>query len=131
MKTIRQSVTIKASPHDVYEALMDSRKHARFTGGPARISRRVGGKISAFGGYVEGSNLELAVDRKIVQAWRGSDWPADRLSKATFALRKVKGGTRLSFTQSSVPDAHYASIKQGWLDHYWNPMKKMLESKKS
>jgi uncharacterized protein YndB with AHSA1/START domain len=31
MKTIRQSVTFEASPYDVYEALMDSKKHSRFT----------------------------------------------------------------------------------------------------
>ena len=30
---IRQVVTIKAGPRSVYEALMDSRKHAKFTGG--------------------------------------------------------------------------------------------------
>jgi len=131
MKTIRQSVTIKAGPHDVYEALMDSRKHARFTRGPASVSRKVGGKISVFGGFVEGSNLELASDKKIVQAWRGSDWPADHFSKATFALRRVKGGTRLSFTQTGVPDRHYASIKQGWIELYWKPMKGMLEKKKA
>ena len=34
-KTIRQSVTIKASPRAVYDALMDSRRHTAFTGGPA------------------------------------------------------------------------------------------------
>jgi len=44
-KTIRQSVTIKASPHAVYEALMDSRKHAAFSGMPARISRKVGARL--------------------------------------------------------------------------------------
>lgn len=31
-KTIEQSVTFNASPHDVYEALMDSEKHSQFTG---------------------------------------------------------------------------------------------------
>jgi hypothetical protein len=31
-KTIHQSVTFKANPHEVYEMLMDSRKHAQFTG---------------------------------------------------------------------------------------------------
>ena len=31
-KTIRQTATFKASPRAVYEALMDSRKHAAFTG---------------------------------------------------------------------------------------------------
>ncbi len=52
--TIRQSVTFRASAHDVYEALMDSDKHARFTWDEAGISRQVGGRISACGGYSEG-----------------------------------------------------------------------------
>ena len=34
-KTVKQTVTFKASPHDVYEALMDSKKHAKFTGDKA------------------------------------------------------------------------------------------------
>ena len=42
-----QSVTFKAPVQDVYETLMDTRKHARFTGARARISRKIGGKISA------------------------------------------------------------------------------------
>ena len=42
-KGIRQVVTIKTTPHAVYEALMDSKKHGAFTGGKAVISglRRV------------------------------------------------------------------------------------------
>jgi uncharacterized protein YndB with AHSA1/START domain len=46
-KSIRQSVVFKAPPHEVYEALMDSKKHARFSGEEARISRKDGGKIRA------------------------------------------------------------------------------------
>lgn len=67
VKTIRQSVTFRASPHQVYEALMDSRKHAQFTGGKASISRQVGGKFSTYDGYAEGVHLELVPDEKIVQ----------------------------------------------------------------
>ena len=74
--TIRQSVTFNATPHDVYEALMDSTKHAEFTGDEAAISRVVGGPVMAYGGYITGKNLELAPDEKIVQTWRASDWPA-------------------------------------------------------
>ncbi len=125
-KTVRQSVTLPAKPHDVYEALMDSRKHARFTKSPATISRKVGGKFTAYDGYIEGVNLELVPDKKIVQSWRGSEWPTGHLSKATFALSRVKTGTRLTFTQRGVPDRHYVSIKQGWIDHYWMPMKASL-----
>lgn len=128
MKTIRQSVTFKAPPHEVYEMLMDSRKHTRFTSAKARINRNIGGKFSAYDGYCSGKNLALAKDKKIVQSWRSSDWqPTDHYSKATFALKTVKGGTRLTFIQTGVPDNHYESIKQGWIDHYWTQMKEMLE----
>jgi activator of HSP90 ATPase len=126
-KNIRQSVTFKASPDEVYEALMDSRRHAKFTGEKARISRKIGGKLIAYDGYIEGANLDLVPDKKIVQLWRDSDWPKGDYSKATFALRKVKGGTDLASTQSGVPAQYYEDIKQGWRDFYSAPMKKMLE----
>ena len=126
-KTIKQSVTIKAKPHDVYEALMDSKKHARFTGGKAVISREVGGKFSAFDGYSEGVNLELIPDKKIVQSWRAEDWPEGHYSTATFALKEVAGGTNLAFTQTGVPEEFLDDIAQGWRDYYWAPMKEILE----
>jgi activator of HSP90 ATPase len=125
-KTIRQSVTIKASPHDVYEALMDPKKHSMFTGSEVQISRNVGSKFSVYGGDIEGVNLELVPDQKIVQSWRYSDWPEGHYSKATFSLKEVPGGTSLAFTQTRVPEESYYDISQGWHDYYWEPMKEML-----
>jgi activator of HSP90 ATPase len=126
-KTIRQSVTFKATPHQVYEALMDSRKHTKFTGDAASVSRKVGGKITAYGGYITGKNVELVQDVKIVQTWHAADWPEGHESKVTFSLKPVEGGTRLAFTHTGVPDDQVESIKQGWIEHYWTPMKAMLE----
>ena len=128
-KTIRQSVTFRASPHVVYEMLMDSRKHAGFTGEKARIDRKVGGKFTAYAGYITGVNLELVADKKIVQSWRGSDWPEGLFSRVTFSLEEVQGGTRLTFRQSGVPEAHYDDINQGWRDYYWKPMREMMEKR--
>jgi activator of HSP90 ATPase len=125
--SIRQTATFDASPHDVYEMLMDSRKHSRFTGDKAKISREVGGRIMAYDGYVDGVNLELVADKKIVQSWRGSDWPEGHYSKATFSLKKIPGGTLLMFTQSGVPDDQLAPIKEGWKEHYWEKMKALLK----
>ena len=102
-KTVKQTVTFKASPHDIYEALMDSKKHAKFTGDKASISQKVGGKFSVFDGYAEGTNLELMPDNKIVQTWRASDWPEGHYSKVTFLLKEITGGTRLTLTQTGVP----------------------------
>jgi activator of HSP90 ATPase len=126
-KTIRQSATFKASPHAVYEMLMDSRKHTQFTGEKASISRKIDGKYTAYAGYIDGVNLDLVPGNKIVQSWRGSDWPEGHYSKATFSLKKVKTGTQLTFRQSGVPQEHYKDISRGWRDFYWNPMREMLE----
>jgi len=129
-KSIRQSVTFRASPKEVYEALMDSRRHARFTGSKASISRRVHGKIMAYDGYITGENIELEPGRRIVQSWKANDscWkPEGHFSKATFSLKRTRTGTRLTFFQSAVPVSCYKSLRQGWHDAYWKPMKKMFE----
>ena len=63
-KTVEQSVTIKATPHDVYEALMDSEKHSRFPGAKAVISRDVGGSFTAYDGALSRTLLELAPDER-------------------------------------------------------------------
>lgn len=128
-KTIRQSVTFRASPHDVYEVLMDAKRHSALTGAEVRIERSVGGKFSVYGGEIQGSNLELVPDRKIVQSWRYSDWPEGHYAKATFLLEEVPNGTRLAFTQTGVPEKFYEDIAQGWKDYYWEPMKEMLSKR--
>ncbi len=126
-KTIRQTVTIKASPTAVYEALMDSRTHAKFSGRPARISRKPGGAFTAYGSYLSGANLELVPGKKIVQFWRSANWPKFHYSTVTYELTKVPGGTRLRFTQVGVPDKDYSAKKKGWPHAYWQPMKALLE----
>lgn len=126
-KTIRQKVRFAASPHDVYELLMDAKKHSAFTGATVEISRKAGGKFTAYDDWIEGTNLELVPDKKIVQQWRGADWPAGHFSTATFELKAVKGGTELIFTQTDVPDQHAKDISESWKEHYWEKMKRALE----
>ena len=126
-KKIEQKVTFPVPPHDVYEALMDSKKHAAFTSSPARISRKTGGTFSAYDGYIEGTHVELVPDSLIVQKWRGSDWPKNHYSLARFELRPKGKGTELLFTQEDVPEDQFASIRQGWYDHYWEPMKEFFQ----
>lgn len=130
MKTIQQTVTFKAGRHEVYELLMDAKKHSALTGSDVKISQKVGDKFTVYDGEIEGINLELVPDEKIVQSWRYSDWTEGHYSRATFSLEDVKGGTRLIFTQEDVPDEYYEDIKQGWREYYWNPMKEMLKKDK-
>lgn len=124
---IEQTVHFEASPHEVYEALMDSALHTAFTNSPAEISREVGGDYMAYGGYISGANLELVPDRKIVQSWRAMDWPEDVFSVVTFLLTEQDGGTRLDFTHADVPDGTQDEFRQGWIDNYWEPLKAFLK----
>jgi len=130
-RTIRQTATFEAGPHDVYEVLMDSRKHSALSGGKSVISRKIGGKIRVSDGYITGKNLELVPDKKIVQLWRAEEdcWPPDHWSKVTFSLRKVKVGTKLTFTQTGIPVECGDRFDSGWRDYYWSPMKALFEGR--
>ena len=106
---------------------MDSKKHSKFSGSPANISRKVSGKFTAYGDYIEGENIELVADKKIVQSWRASDWPEGEYSEVIYSIKPAKNGTELVFTQTGIPEESFDEIKKGWDDFYWKPMKKMLE----
>ncbi len=128
MKTINQKIIFKATPEEVYEMLMDSKKHSKFTGSKAKIGKKVGDKLSVYDGGLHGINIEIIPNKKIVQKWQCSmkDWPKTHYSKVSFSFKKIKEGTSLTFIQTGVPDKCASSINKGWKDYYWNPMKKML-----
>jgi activator of HSP90 ATPase len=107
--------------------LMDSRQHGALSRTPARISRKVGGAFSAWGGHLTGYNLALRPGRKIVQAWRATGWWPDHYSIAVFDLQKLGKSTRLRFTQIGIPPHRYSGHYRGWIETYWTPMKEMLE----
>ena len=126
-KTIRQTVEFDAPPHDVFDALMNPKKHAAFTGAKARIEPRVGGAFSVWDGYATGQTDRLETDKVIVQSWRTTDFAADDPdSSVMFHFSRKGKGTRLIFVHSKVPDAQADDIKQGWIDFYWEPLKAYL-----
>jgi activator of HSP90 ATPase len=125
--TIRQIVTFSASPEDVYETIMDSKKHQSLSGEKANISREVGGAFEAWGDHISGFNLVLRPGEKIVQAWRARDWWPDHYSVATFELSPVDGGTELRFTQIGVPPHRFDGHSRGWIEAYWQPMQELFD----
>jgi len=127
-KNIQHAVFIRATPKAVYDALMNQKQHAQFTGAPARIRTKAGAPFTCYNDYVSGITLELAMGKRIVQAWRSQGWPKGHYSIVTFALAKKSGGrTQLRFTQIGVPANDYAKKNRGWRTHYWQPLKKFLE----
>ncbi len=125
-KTIKQTVIFQTTPHEVWEALMDSNKQAAFTGAGAAISRDVGGNFATYDGGIGGVNLELSPDERIVQSWRctADGWPEGIYSQLSISLEKAgDGATRLTLVQDGVPDASYETCDVGWREAYWEKMK--------
>lgn len=125
VKTIRQKAIVSATPEDVYEAFIDAEKHSAFTGSRATCDPRVEGEFTAWDGYISGKNLELEKGKKIVQEWKTTEWPSGYPpSRLELTFRKVGEGTEISMVHSNVPAEQADDYAQGWIDFYWEPLRK-------
>ncbi|MFA6503542.1 MAG: SRPBCC domain-containing protein [Patescibacteria group bacterium] len=126
-KSLQQEIGLKAGPHVIYEMLLDSDKHSQFTGAKAEINREIGGSVSAYDGMIQAVNEELHHNARIVQTWRGSDWPEGHFSTVTFEIFPTDDGCKLIFSQTGIPEDKYDMVAAGWKEHYWDKMRKMIE----
>jgi activator of HSP90 ATPase len=120
------------TPAKLYELFMDSAKHAAATGAPAKISRKAGGKWTAFGGMLLGKNLALIPNRMIVQTWRSSEWKkADPDSILVVSFEKsADGGAKVDLVHVGVPEYDHSGVTHGWVKYYWEPWKEYLAARK-
>ena len=118
------STVLMASAKQVYEAWLSGDKHGAMTGGAAQIDPTVGGKFSAWDGYITGATLELEPYRRIVQSWRTVEFPADAPdSRLEITLEEKADETRLTLRHSQIPAGQGSSYESGWADNYFDLMK--------
>ena len=131
-KTIHQTVLLRNPARAVFDAWLDTKQHAAFTGMTADISREVGAKfhIGHEQANITGRNLELCLDRRLVQSWRIDieGWPADHESRLTLTLTEDDGKTRVEMCHENVPAICATPIAEGWHRFYWQPLQRFLEA---
>lgn len=131
--TIKHVVLIpNATPTKVFRALTSSKMHSEVTGSPAKVNARVGGKFTAWDGYISGKNLKLVSGKHLVQEWRTTEWPSESTpsSLLTISLKNTVKGTELKMVHSKIPSKKLArSYDEGWYTSYWNPMKQYFKEK--
>ncbi len=128
--TIKQKITIPASPKEVYDAYTDPRKHSAFTGSKATGKPRVGGKFTAWDGYAYGKYLELEDGKRVVQEWITTDWPEGYSpSKLELVFRAVPEGTEITMVHSNAPKEQEEELSEGWMEFYWTPLKEYFRKK--
>jgi activator of HSP90 ATPase len=126
--TIHFDVDYKTKPERIYQALLDAKQFSAFSGLPAEIEPRPGGTFKLFAGQIEGRNVELVANQRIVQAWRPAWWPAGEYSLARFELVAREAGTRIVFDHTGFPEDQREHLTDGWREHYWEPLHKYLNA---
>ena len=96
-KAIQQSIVLKASPEELFETFLDSKKHSAATGAPAEVSRRA-------------------------SHWKDQD--PDSILVLHFSA--APGGGRIDLVHAGVPHYDHKGVKQGWPTYYWKPWKAYL-----
>jgi activator of HSP90 ATPase len=118
------TVTLHANPKEIFNAWLSSDGHSAMTGSAAKVDGKVGSAFTAWDGYIFGKTLEIESPRRIVQAWRTSEFPEDAPdSRVDILFEKVKDGTKLTLVHSDMPEDQVESYRQGWEDFYFKPMK--------
>ena len=122
--TISVSAVLPVKRATLYNAWLDSKKHTAFTGAHARVDPKVGGKFSAWDGYITGKTLLLKRGQKIVQSWRTTDFPEGSPDSRLVILFDVTPtGTRIVIEHTDIPEGQGKSYRVGWKDYYFTPMK--------
>jgi hypothetical protein len=76
------------------------------TGMPAKISSKIGGKWSAFGGSTHGRNIMFMPGKMIVQSWRSNAFnKSDTDSILVITFTEVRGGSRVDVMKRAVSPA--------------------------
>lgn len=115
---------IPASPEEVYDAWLESDGHSKMTGAEAIVDPLVGGRFTAWDGYISGENIELERGKRIVQSWRTSDFEdSEPDSRLEVVLEPFGDGCKATIHHTDLPP-HGTQYESGWVDHYLEPMKK-------
>lgn len=124
--SIHQEIPFKAKPARIYDVLLSAKQFAAVTNLPATISPVEGSAFSLFGGRIVGRNIELVGGRRIVQAWRPSNWPPGVYSLVRFEIVPLGDGAMVVLDHSGFPEGGFEHLEPGWKLRYWDPLAKYL-----
>jgi activator of HSP90 ATPase len=128
-ESLTASAVIPGEPGAIYRAWMSSKGHTVMTGSRATVTARVGGKYTAWDGYISGTTRELEPGARIVQSWRTTDFASEAPdSRLEVTFTAVREGTRVTVKHSGLPPGSSAEYRRGWIDFYFKPMKAYFTS---
>jgi activator of HSP90 ATPase len=117
------------SAERIYRSWLDSEEHSAFTGSPAQIDPGVGGKFSAWDGYIYGRTLVAEPFRRILQAWHTTEFPQHSPdSRLEILFEEADNGAQITLIHTDLPDGQGEDYRQGWEEFYFEPMQRYFSA---
>lgn len=124
--TVKQKHTFKCTAEDLYRALTEKEMVEQFSRSQCIVEAVENGKFELFSGNVNGIFLKLQPHNKIEMKWRLSGWPANHYSHVKLTIVQKEDTTEIHLEQTNVPSQDVEKTKSGWIQFYWEGMKRFL-----
>ena len=115
LKTILLRARIKATPEEVYRALINPFTIELWSGEPAVMCEEPGSEFSMLDGNIMGRNLAFEKDKLIEQQWYFGE---DHVSEVSVKLFPDKAYTQIRIEHTNIPEDAYENMLVGWKEVY-------------
>jgi activator of HSP90 ATPase len=125
----RHSFLLLLEQKEIFGAADSCRRGS--TGSKATISNKIGGKFTAWDGYISGKTVALEKNKKIIQKWRTTEFNAhDKDSILEITIEEInKNRSKLTFKHTDLPEGTEEEYKNGWKEYYIKPLKEYFITK--
>ncbi len=115
---------IKASPEEVYRALINPFTIELWTGDPAVMSDEPGSMFTMLDGNIVGENVSFEPNKAIRQKWFFGE---DHASDVLIELFPDKSNTLIRVEHTGIPEEAYDNMLEGWNESYLDSLKDFFE----
>jgi activator of HSP90 ATPase len=133
MKPILISSIFNTTPDLLYKFFLDSKLHTEITGSKAIISNKIGGKFTAWDGYIKGEIVSLEKNKKIIQKWKTTEFNKNNKdSILEITIEEInKNRSKLTLKHTELPEGTEEEYTNGWKEYYIKPLKEYIKNQKS
>ncbi len=122
--TIKLSRRIKATPEEVYLALINPLTIELWSGEPAVMSEAAGEEFTLLDGHITGKNVSFVPNHEIKQIWYFGE---DVESQVTIRVFPDKANAQVWIEHTGIPEEAYENMLDGWNHAYLDPLKDFFE----
>lgn len=125
------TITLKAKPAEVFQALTDSKEIQEWSGQRGKVEAKIGGKFEMFDGWVKGKVLAYQKGKSLSYTWVPEDWAKETVASIVrYSFSQTKSGTKVVLRHSGFPDEQQKKEHHGgWTEHVFDPLKGFFESR--